>query len=41
MLNDGMVFNLMPWRLVIEQRYGQQIAVTVRGRQVSWEVSRG
>ncbi|WPH15954.1 DUF3363 domain-containing protein [Variovorax paradoxus] len=40
MLDDGMGFNLVPWKPVIERRLGQQIAVTVRGRAVSWEVGR-
>ncbi|MDR2012527.1 MAG: relaxase/mobilization nuclease and DUF3363 domain-containing protein [Rhodanobacter sp.] len=38
MLDDGMGFSLVPWRPVIEQRLGQQIAATVRGGGVSWEV---
>ncbi|MFP6365949.1 relaxase/mobilization nuclease domain-containing protein [Pseudomonas aeruginosa] len=37
MLDDGMGFSLVPWRPVIEQRLGQQIAATVRGG-VSWEI---
>ncbi|MFF6656533.1 relaxase/mobilization nuclease domain-containing protein [Pseudomonas aeruginosa] len=40
MLDDGKVFSLVPWRPVIEQRLGQQIAATVRGGGVSWEVGR-
>ncbi|WP_227459604.1 relaxase/mobilization nuclease and DUF3363 domain-containing protein [Cupriavidus pauculus] len=40
MLDDGMGFSLVPWRPVIEQRLGQQIAATVRGSGVSWEVGR-
>ncbi|MCY1559938.1 hypothetical protein D9M68_970240 [compost metagenome] len=40
MLDDGMEFSLVPWRPVIEQRLGQQIAATVRGGGVSWEVGR-
>ena len=40
MLDDGMGFSLVPWRPVIEQRLGQQIAATVRGGGVSWEISR-
>ena len=35
MLDDGMRFSLVPWRPVIEQRLGQQIAATVRGGGVS------
>ncbi|WP_247392171.1 relaxase/mobilization nuclease domain-containing protein [Ralstonia pseudosolanacearum] len=40
MLNDGMGFNLVPWKPVIEQRLGQQLAATVRGSRVSWEIGR-
>lgn len=31
LLDDGMGFSLVPWRPVIEQRLGQQLAATVRG----------
>ncbi|WPQ36866.1 relaxase/mobilization nuclease domain-containing protein [Achromobacter xylosoxidans] len=40
MLDDGIGFSLVPWRPVIEQRLGQQLAATVRGGGVSWEVGR-
>ncbi|HFX0594344.1 TPA: relaxase/mobilization nuclease domain-containing protein [Pseudomonas aeruginosa] len=40
MLDDGVGFSLVPWRPVIEQRIGQQIAATVRGAGVSWEIGR-
>ncbi len=40
MLDDGMGFSLVPWKPVLEQRMGQQIAVTVRGSNVSWEIGR-
>lgn len=40
MLDDGMGFSLVPWRPVIEQRLGQQIAAKVLGSGVSWEVGR-
>ena len=40
MLDDGMGFSLVPWRPVIEPRLGQQIAATVRGGGVSWEIGR-
>ncbi len=40
MLDDGVGFSLVPWRPVIEQRLGQQIAATMRGGGVSWEVGR-
>jgi len=40
MLDDGMEFRLVPWKPVIEQRLGQQVAATVRGREVFWELGR-
>lgn len=40
MLDDGMGFSLVPWRPVIELRLGQQIAATMRGGGVSWEIGR-
>jgi len=38
MLDNGMGFSLVPWKPVIEQRLGQQLAATVRGGSVSWEL---
>jgi len=40
MLDDGMGFSLVPWKPVIEQRLGQQLAATVRGSGVTWRVER-
>ncbi|MBZ0106776.1 MAG: relaxase/mobilization nuclease and DUF3363 domain-containing protein [Sulfuricella denitrificans] len=40
-LDDGMGFSLVPWKPAIEQRLGRQIAATVRGGGVSWEMGRG
>lgn len=40
MLDDGMRFSLVPWKPVIEQRLGQQLAATVHGGGVSWEFGR-
>ncbi len=40
MLDDGKGFSLVPWRPVIEQRLGQQLAAVVRGSGVSWEMGR-
>lgn len=40
MLDDGMGFSLVPWKPVIEQRLGQQLAATVRNGGVSWEIGR-
>ena len=39
-LGDGMGFSLVPWKPVIEQRLGQQVAATVRGGGVLWEIGR-
>jgi len=39
MLADGMGLSLVPWKPVIEQRLGQQLAATMRGG-VSWEIGR-
>lgn len=40
MLDEGMGFSLVPWKPVIEQRLGQQLAVTIRGSQITWEVGK-
>jgi hypothetical protein len=40
MLDDGKAFSLLPWKPVIEPRQGQQLAATVRGGSVSWEIGR-
>jgi hypothetical protein len=40
MLDDGIGFSLVPWKPVIEHRLGQQLATTVRGNEVSWEIGR-
>ncbi|MNH47004.1 hypothetical protein D3C79_1100460 [compost metagenome] len=40
MLADGIGFSLVPWKPVIEQRLGQQLAATVRGTSVSWDIGR-
>ena len=40
MLDDGMGFSLVPWKPVIEQRLGQQLAATVRGGDVSLDFGR-
>lgn len=39
-LDDGMGFSLVPWRPVIEQRLGQQMAAIVRGGSVTWQLGR-
>ena len=40
MLDNGKGFSLVPWKPVIEQRLGQQLAATVRGGGVTWEIGR-
>lgn len=40
MLDDGMGFSLVPWKSVIDQRLGQQLAATARSGGVSWEIGR-
>ncbi len=39
-LDDGMGFSLVPWRPVVEQRLGRQVAAIVRGQSVTWELGR-
>ena len=38
MLDDGMGFSLVPWKPVIEQRLGQQLAATIHKGSASWEL---
>lgn len=40
LLDDGIGFSLVPWRPVIEQRLGQQVAATAHGSRVTWEIGR-
>ncbi|VFS92079.1 relaxase [Pseudomonas aeruginosa] len=40
MLDDGVGFSLVPWKPVIEQRLGRQLAATVRSGGVSWQIGR-
>ncbi|HCF6874145.1 TPA: relaxase/mobilization nuclease and DUF3363 domain-containing protein [Pseudomonas aeruginosa] len=39
-LDDGKGFSLVPWKQVIESRLGQQVAGTVHGAGVSWDIGR-
>ncbi len=39
-LDDGLGFSLVPWKPVIEQQLGKQVAATVRGGGVSWDIGR-
>ncbi|MGL4318452.1 MAG: DUF3363 domain-containing protein [Pseudomonas sp.] len=38
MLDDGKGFSLVPWKPIIERRLGQQVAATMHGGGVSWEI---
>ncbi|MDP1953273.1 MAG: DUF3363 domain-containing protein [Polaromonas sp.] len=40
MLDDGMGFSLVPWRPVVEQKFGQQVSAIVRGSSVSFQFGR-
>ncbi len=41
MLGDGLGFNLIPWRLMLERRLGQSVSGLVRdGGDVSWTIGR-
>ena len=40
MLDDGKGFSLVPWKPVIEPRLGQQLAATMHGSGVSWQIGR-
>lgn len=40
MLDDGMGFSLVPWKPVVEQQLGQQVAATVHGGGVAWDIRR-
>jgi hypothetical protein len=40
MLDDGLGFSLVPWRPVIEQRIGHQLAATMHGDHVTWSFGR-
>jgi hypothetical protein len=40
MLSDGMGFELVPWRPMVEESLGKTISAVVRGSQVTWELGR-
>ena len=40
LLSDGLGFELVPWRPVIEASLGKTISAVVRGSQVTWELGR-
>lgn len=41
MLDDGMGFSLVPWRPVIEQRFGQQLSAVAHGSSIKWSLGKG
>ena len=41
MLDDGVSFNLVPWRPAVERRLGQQVSATMRGQSITWQLERG
>jgi len=40
MLDDGKCFSLVPWRPVVEQRLGRQVAAVVLASSVTWDMGR-
>nr|WP_269140151.1 DUF3363 domain-containing protein [Pseudothauera nasutitermitis] len=40
LLDDGMGFSLVPWKPVIENKLGQQIAATAHGLSAEWRIGR-
>jgi hypothetical protein len=40
MIDDGLGFSLVPWRLVIEKEIGREVMGVVRGTDVSWQLGR-
>jgi len=40
-IDDGLGFQLVPWRPALEQRLGQHISGTMTGRGVDWNFGRG
>jgi len=40
MIDDGLGFSLVPWRPVIENEIGREVAGVMRGRDVSWQLGR-
>jgi type IV secretory pathway VirD2 relaxase len=40
LLDDGIGFNLVPWKPVIEQKLGQSLSAVVQGNGVSWQLGR-
>jgi len=39
-IDDGRTFTLVPWKPVIESLQGREVAGTIQGRDVSWDIGR-
>jgi len=40
MIDDGLGFNLVPWRPILEKEIGRQVMGVVRGGDISWQLGR-
>jgi type IV secretory pathway VirD2 relaxase len=40
MIDDGLGFNLVPWRPVLEKEIGRQVMGVMRGGDISWQLGR-
>jgi type IV secretory pathway VirD2 relaxase len=40
MIDDGLGFSLVPWRLVLENKIGREVAGVMRGGDISWQFGR-
>jgi hypothetical protein len=40
MIDDGLGFNLVPWRPVLEKEIGRQVIGVMRGGDISWQLGR-
>ncbi|MFI8980807.1 DUF3363 domain-containing protein [Ectopseudomonas khazarica] len=40
LLDDGIGFNLVPWKPVIEQKLGQSLSAVIQGNSASWQLGR-
>jgi len=40
MLDDGVGFQLVPWRPALEQRFGEQVSGVIRPTGIDWHFPR-
>jgi type IV secretory pathway VirD2 relaxase len=40
MIDDGLGFNLVPWRPILEKEIGRQVVGVMRGGDISWQLGR-